>query len=218
MQFINLFDPVSAAIVFGGTLLATWLRCGWHDCLVALRCVGSAMGRRFDSARTRAGLALQVQEIHREGLLRAEPRHFRDKEFDEMSDALIEHRTIGVLLDKHRAYKEARLSRSRMGAAALNQAAELGPVLGLAGTLIALSQLTVSAGADTMLSSNIPTAIITTLYGLVAANLVFAPLARLVERRAVAEEAERQKLIDWLASELAREGVRQGAPRQVAAA
>lgn len=218
MHYINLLDATSAAIVFGGTLLATWLRCGLHDCLVALRCIGSAMGRRFDSARTRAGLALQVQEIHREGLLRAEPRHFRDREFDEMSDALIEHRTIGVLLDKHRAHKEARLSRSRIGTATLNQAAELGPVLGLAGTLIALSQLSASAAADTMLSSSIPTAIITTLYGLVAANLVFAPLARLIERRATSEEAERQKLIEWLASELAREGVRQGAPREVAAA
>ncbi len=218
MHFINLLDATSAAIVFGGTLLATWLRCGLHDCLVTLRCVGSAMGRRFDSARTRAGLALQVQEIHREGLLRAEPRHFRDQEFDQMSDALIEHRTIGVLLDTHLKHKETRLARSRIAAATFNQAAELGPVLGLAGTLIALSQLSVSAGADTMLSSNIPTAIITTLYGLVAANLVFAPLARLIERRAFAEEAERQKLIDWLASELAREGVRQGGPREVAAA
>ena len=218
MHFINLLDSTSAAIVFGGTLLATLLRCGLHDCLVALRCVGCTMRPRFNAARTRAELALQIQDIHREGLLRTEPRHSGDREFDEMSDALIEYRTVGVLLDTHRTHRQTRLMLGRTATDTLNQAAELGPVLGLAGTLIALSQLSVSAGSGATLSSNIPTAITTTLYGLVAANLVFAPLARLIERRANAEEAERQKLLDWLANELAREGVRQGTPREVAAA
>ena len=42
-----------------------------------------------------------------------------------------------------------------------------------------------------------------TLYGLVLANLLFAPLAKIVERAAQAEEAERQAVIDWLAAQLA---------------
>jgi chemotaxis protein MotA len=61
-----------------------------------------------------------------------------------------------------------------------------------------------------MLTASIPTAIVTTFYGLIIANMVFAPLARFVQRRADAEEEHRQSLIGWLTSELAREGVRTG--------
>ena len=46
-------------------------------------------------------------------------------------------------------------------------------------------------------------AVLTTLYGLLLANLVLAPLARLVERAAAREERERQKIVDWLAGHLA---------------
>jgi len=42
-----------------------------------------------------------------------------------------------------------------------------------------------------------------TLYGLVLANLVLAPLACIVNRRAAAEETERQKVLDWLADQVA---------------
>ena len=45
--------------------------------------------------------------------------------------------------------------------------------------------------------------VITTLYGLLAAHLLFHPLASLVERRASREEADRQLLIDWMARQLA---------------
>jgi len=102
--------------------------------------------------------------------------------------------------------------------ATLSQAAEMGPVFGLAGTLIALSQLTADATPGGMLSNSIPGAIVTTFYGLMLANLIFAPLARFVQRRSDEEEAERQKLIDWLAIELAREGIRPGGSREQMAA
>jgi chemotaxis protein MotA len=45
-------------------------------------------------------------------------------------------------------------------------------------------------------------AVTTTLYGLLAANLLLAPLSRMVERKALAEEAERQQVTDWLAAQV----------------
>ena len=45
-------------------------------------------------------------------------------------------------------------------------------------------------------------AVLTTLYGLLLANLIFAPLARIVERAGLAEESERQRVIDWLAQQV----------------
>ena len=46
-------------------------------------------------------------------------------------------------------------------------------------------------------------AVLTTLYGLLLANLVLAPLARVIERAAAAEERERQSIVDWLAAQVA---------------
>ena len=46
-------------------------------------------------------------------------------------------------------------------------------------------------------------AVLTTLYGLLLANIVLAPLARMVERAAKAEERDRQKLVGWLAGQVA---------------
>jgi len=84
----------------------------------------------------------------------------------------------------------------------LAQAAELAPVFGLAGTLISLSQLPADGLARGALGGAISMAVLTTLYGLLLANLLLAPLARMVERKAKAEEEERQRLIDWLAARL----------------
>ena len=44
---------------------------------------------RLAVAKARAELAVQVQAIQRDGLLRAEARHFGDPEFDEMADVLL---------------------------------------------------------------------------------------------------------------------------------
>jgi chemotaxis protein MotA len=46
-------------------------------------------------------------------------------------------------------------------------------------------------------------AVSATLYGLLLANLLLAPLARAVERAAAQEESERQKIVDWLADQVA---------------
>ncbi|MDD3800075.1 MAG: MotA/TolQ/ExbB proton channel family protein [Novosphingobium sp.] len=218
MNYLNLIDGPSAAIVLGGTVLATVLRCGLRASLVTASCLVRTLHPRFNAAKARAALALQIQDIRRNGLLRAEPHRFGDREFDDMADTLIGQRSLGALLDKHRTHRDLRVGRSQTTVATLGQAAEMGPVFGLGGTLIALSQLPAAAAPGAMLSTSIPTAIVTTFYGLMAANLLFAPLARLIERRADREEAERQKLIDWLADELAREGMRQSTPQEQIAA
>ena len=80
----------------------------------------------------------------------------------------------------------------------LSEAAELAPVLGLVGTLVALALFS-GAADDTGYASAIGTAIMATLYGLIAANFLFAPLAGAIERRARAEERARQDLLEWLA-------------------
>ena len=84
----------------------------------------------------------------------------------------------------------------------LAQAAELAPVFGLAATLISLSQLPADGISRHAYMGAISMAVTATLYGLLLANLLLAPLARAVERAAAKEESERQKIVDWLARQV----------------
>jgi chemotaxis protein MotA len=85
----------------------------------------------------------------------------------------------------------------------LAQSSELAPVFGLAGTLLSLALLPRTGISGTDYASTISMAVLATLYGLILANLLLAPLACIVNRRANAEEAERQKVLDWLAAQVA---------------
>ena len=197
-----LFDIQSAALVLGGTLAATLLRSGWRNFRAAGRAITHLAERSFDSDTVRAELAAQVREIQEDGLVRAVPHHMGDGEFDELSDSLIRHRSIKALHTEHERYKVRRQRAAEAATRVLGDAADLAPVLGLAGTLLALAMSSGAAEAD--YARSIGTAVITTLYGLVLANFVFSPLAGAIGRRARAEERARQEVLDWLAHALER--------------
>lgn len=202
VDFTQLLDPLSAAIVIGGTLLATLLRCGWRDARAALAMLAQIPYRPFDSDRVRAELAAQVREIGEDGILRAEPHRFGDGEFDDLSEALVRHRSIKALFEEHERHRQRRQAIAQTAVRVLGEAAELAPVLGLAGTLFALGGY--APGVDGDYARSIGTAVVTTLYGLVLANFVFGPLAGAVERHARTEESERERLLDWLAAAIER--------------
>ncbi|GGB93567.1 flagellar motor protein PomA [Novosphingobium endophyticum] len=195
MQIDNLFDPTSGLIVLGGTALATLMRCGFADTGAGLAALFGLLGKRFDAALARAELAVHVREMQTDGVIRTRPHHFGDAEFDEATDALIGSRSIGALQLAHASHKRRRAARNRRAVRTFNQAADLSPVFGLAGTLVSLSQL---SGASGDFAGAISMAVLTTLYGLLLGNIVFAPLARVVARAAAHEEKERQKVLDWL--------------------
>ncbi|MDE2595406.1 MAG: MotA/TolQ/ExbB proton channel family protein [Sphingomonadales bacterium] len=203
MNLAALLDGPSAAIVFGGTATATLLRCGVDDVGRALHALATLGSRNFDAERVRAEMAVQVQEILKDGLIRAAPHRFDDAEFDEATGALIAHRSLPALLAAHEKHKRQRQHDSAAAVRTLAQASELAPVFGLAGTLISLSQLPVEGLARGAFTGAISMAVLTTLYGLLAANLLLAPLARMVDRAAQSEEAQRQKVVDWLAAQVA---------------
>ena len=202
MNVASLLDPASATIVVGGTLLATVLRCGLSDCGLALGALGRLGSARFDAAEAKAELAVQVQQVQREGVLRTRPQATGDREFDEVSEVLVEKRSVEALLGAHEAHKVRRMRSGDRAVRTLAQASELAPVFGLAATLISLTQLPADGINRHAYMGAISMAVAATLYGLLLANLVLAPLARAVERANQAEEAERQTVIDWLAKQV----------------
>lgn len=217
MQLESLIDPASAAIVVGGTLLATFLRSGATNCRLAIRAVLALFRPPFRAEQARAELANHVQMIRRDGLIRAETHHFGDPEFDEACDGLAQSHSLTALRDAHRTHRERRQDRNARAVDTFAQAAELSPVFGLAGTLVSLSQLSSTAAGGLDFTAAIGMAVLTTLYGLLLGNIVFAPLARLLDRAASAEERERQEVVDWLEAQVAPAVPRLHEPRPQAA-
>jgi chemotaxis protein MotA len=203
MDVTSFLDARSAAIVIGGTLIATALRCGTADCRQALSAIAALGHRGFDGDKVRAELAIQVQEIQNDGILRASPHEMGDREFDEVSGTLIQRRSIPALLATHEGHKARRVAFNNAAVRTLAQSSELAPVFGLAGTLLSLALLPRSGISGTDYASTISMAVLATLYGLVLANLLLAPLACIINRRAATEEVERQAVLDWLADQVA---------------
>ncbi len=203
MDFVHLIDPVPAAIVVGGTLLATVLRAGVSDCRSTAQALAGLVRRPFDTDSIRRDLAPLANDIRKDGVYRARARPTGDASLDEAIKAMIEGHSASMLMMHHTMDRKKRMSRAQRAAVTLAQAADLAPVFGLAGTLVSLAQLAGRGIAREMFLNAISMSVLATLYGLLLANIVLAPVARAIERRAEREEAARQDLIDWVASQFA---------------
>jgi len=204
MDLAHLIDPAAAVIVVGGTLVATMLRAGRQECAITLHALAALVRAPFPADAVRAEVATLVSQIRVDGMFRARPRPLGDAALDDATDAMIEQHSVDALLERHAAHAKARVARATRAVHTLAMAADLGPVFGLAGTLISLSQLPSQGIARSMFMGAISMSVLTTLYGLLFANIVLAPLARAVERRCLREEAARQDIADWLAGQVRR--------------
>jgi chemotaxis protein MotA len=202
MSYERLFDPNALMLVVLGTLAATILRCGFAELGSAARMTLRLFRRRFSEARMRGALAAQVRHINAQGLLRAEIGTLSDDDLNEALCAMLHRRSVEAIAEQHALQRTRRERRAADAARVFNLAADLGPVFGLAGTLVALSQLPAGGLAPEAISTAVSTAVLTTLYGVVTANLIYGPLGRQITRVAEREEEDRQLVIDWLISQL----------------
>jgi len=195
-------DPIALGIVLGGTLLATLLRCGFAQARLAITKVCALVRPAFDPARAKADLAKQIAAIRTQGILRAEPARSGDEDLDHLVDTLATRRSLEGLQADHERQRLQRTEAAQTAVDVLAHAAELAPVLGLAGTLVALGTMPggseASAAGDVGMTGAIAMAVVTTLYGIAAANFLFGPLAAAIQRRSAREERDRQAVLEWL--------------------
>lgn len=207
-----LIDPASAGFVLGGTVLATLARSGWAEGRAALRHSAALLRPRFNLARQRAELAAQVATMQHDGVIRASAQPVSDAEFADATAALVRHRSTAALTEEHRRHAAAREKARAVAVDVLSEGGELAPVLGLAGTLLGLSQLPVAGlASEGAVMGAVSMAVVTTFHGLLFAHLLFLPLAGAIARRGEQEEADREALAQWLVQQL-----EPACPRQIA--
>ena len=204
MNFQLLVDPAAAAFVFCGICIATLARCGWADIRETVRQIGKLGRRPFDQAATRAELAAQVEHMRQDGVIRTQLKPVSDHEMSNATAALVRHRSVDALAEEHHRHVAERTAQRARAIDTLNEAGDLAPVLGLAGTLIALSQLPANdLASEGAVMGAVAQAVVSTFYGLLFGHLLFLPLAGAIARRGRQEENARDRLVDWLVAQLA---------------
>jgi chemotaxis protein MotA len=88
--------------------------------------------------------------------------------------------------------------RHSMGKKMLDQMAAYAPAFGMIGTLVGLVQMLVSLDDPSKLGAGMSTALITTLYGALIANMCFLPLSGKLEIRAKQEALLRELMIEGI--------------------
>lgn len=200
MNLLSLIDPMSGLVVVGGTALATLLRVGASDCKVTWRVLRHLGSSEFDEDHLRSDLARMVVDLQTDGIWRTEPYYFRDDASRVAGEAMIKARSLAVFYDKVAKAKTIRLANARKAYKTLTLAAETAPAFGLAGTLLALSQM--PAEGNIGMGAVLAAAVLTTLYGVLLAHLMLTPLAEAIRRSSEREEEARDQHMRWTEGQL----------------
>jgi len=205
LDLASMFDPSALSIVMAGTALATLARAGWSNCLHALRSAIRLMGKGFDENANRTALARMARAIQKRGVLGAGEPLPPDPALAKAVVELVRTGSVTAMEDSLSQHSANGAHRSGRAAIVFEQAGELAPVFGLVGTLFAMTQIAPGAGADatTATFGAIATAVLSSLYGVLSAHLIFLPVAGAVSRRARDEAATRLALLEWLSHEIA---------------
>ncbi len=182
------FSPASIAIVFGGIFAATFICYPLKDVLRVFHVFLTTLKKED------LPIGVYISEIeylaaqsYRKGALQLE-RELDGIENNFLQDGLqmlVDQYPVPEIESIMTARIENAYEREMHDVSVFRTMAKLSPAFGMAGTLIGLIAMMQSMGKGSFdtLGPGIATALITTFYGILLANLVFYPISVKVERR-----------------------------------
>lgn len=198
-------DPAALAIVGGGTLLALVLRTPGRDLLRGFAAVGVLWRKPFqaDALLTQIDALSRISARH--GVVRLDRTVIADADVAAAVGRIVDGaggEEVSALLDQRRI---ARAERHRAAIDLWSAAAEIFPAMGMVGTLIGLVRMFAGMTDPATIGGSMAVAVLATLYGALAANLIAMPIAARLKRLARAELVERARLVQPLAALAERE-------------
>ncbi len=186
-------DLPSILIVIGGTFAVTTVSFSLEEVMAAQPAMMRALFRAAPDPQAAARSVLRLAEIARRRgalVLQHLPSGF---------DPFLV-RAINLVVDGPPDEAERIMGYDRAAAAArransvavLRRASEVAPAMGLIGTLVGLVQMLGTLDQPSHIGPSMALALVTTLYGALLANMVFAPLASKMERNGLVEDLVRQ--------------------------
>lgn len=184
-MFINL---PGLAIVLGGTLAAIFISYPLREVLRIFALVHTVFRRESYNDDGNIEQIVRIAKIWQQGDIHAIERELNDIRSPFLRTGVqlvIDHTPNDQLLDLMQ-WRIARLKAQELAEAQLFRAlAGFAPAFGMLGTLVGLISLlqVMQSGDAALIGPNMAVALITTLYGILLANLVCKPIALKLERR-----------------------------------
>ncbi len=185
----SFIDLRSILIVVGGTFAVTAISFSGAEIGAAFAATANTFSRSDTAPRD---VALRMVRLA--GRVRRDPTKGTEKEFKQFKSVPFLSRGLGLVADdtavediEHLLSEEVSAvdRRHRASISILHRAAEVAPAMGLIGTLVGLVQMLGGLNEPDTIGPGMALALLTTFYGAVLGNMVFAPLASKLERRAV---------------------------------
>jgi len=187
----SFLDLPSALIVLGGTFAVTTISFSLEEVARAQAMLFRAAVRRLQDP---ADAALQMLELAQRarsgGALQLEPlvERLAHAPFLHNAVRLVVDGTPGDEVENILRRELAEMTRRhRRSAGVFRRASEVAPAMGLIGTLVGLVQMLGQLEDPGSLGPSMALALLTTFYGAVLANVVFAPIAGKLERNSEEE-------------------------------
>lgn len=185
------FDLPAILIVVGGTAAVTMISFSVEDVVRAQPMIARTLVSRIEDPAVTARQMIALAESARQ----KNPLQLQDILPGLARDPFL-HRAVSLIVDGAPADEiervmtyemQATAARQATGAGILHRAAEVAPAMGLIGTLVGLVQMLGSLDDPATIGPSMSVALLTTLYGALLANMMFAPLASKLERNAESE-------------------------------
>ncbi len=194
-------DLPSALIVLGGTFFTVLARSTIADFTGSLRSFGRSFREENpDAQNTIDRLADISLRARREGYAALESEVVTDPFFERGLHLIIDgadHDKLVFLLDKEIEAAELRHSAQ---IDVWQTWVDVGPAMGMIGTLVGLVAMLGNMQDPKMIGPAMGTAILTTLYGAIVANVIGLPIASKLRTRAAADIAHRRLVMHGLAA------------------
>ncbi|MFQ5556611.1 MAG: motility protein A [Acidimicrobiales bacterium] len=195
-------DPGSIVLVFGGAIGATMATGTMPDAINAIKVMVKAFtsGAPPDAAGSIERLVEFADVARRDGLLALESSLAEvDDEFLQRGLMMaVDGTDPEELRDTLELDVDQMATRHRVGAAFFTNAAGFSPAFGVAGTVIGLIDMLNNLSDPSALGPSLAVAFVTTLWGVLLANYMFAPIAMKLKRASAIELAYRELLVEGI--------------------
>lgn len=187
----------SVVIVFVGTLLVTLMKFSVAQFLGATKVAFNAFVHRVPQAEELIAKSVELANHARQsGLLALEEAEISDEFFRKAIDLVVDGHdpeVVRAILNKD---LDMTLKRHKDGQAIFKAVGDVGPAMGMIGTLIGLVQMLTKMDDPKQIGPAMAVALLTTLYGAVLANLFALPIADKLSLRSGEERSAKSLIID----------------------
>jgi len=184
--FVN---PISLIIVVGGSSMIVLSQMTFSEVRLAMNAVVKAFKTNLPDTGETIEEMLEVSKIARKsGLLALEDHESSSLYLTQGLQMLADGYSPDMLkevLDKERLMT---LDRNRAGARAFQLLGDVAPAMGMIGTLIGLVDMLSNMDDPSSIGPAMAVALLTTLYGVLIANIIAHPIAEKLELRTIQQE------------------------------